>query len=290
MRLDLTHPAISDLAKTAHARLPHFVWEYLDSGTGDDHARDRNRAALDAVCLTPGILSGPIEPDLSVRLMGREYPLPFGVAPVGMSGLIWPGAEETIARIAAKAGIPYCLSTVAAETPETVGKCVGDQGWFQLYPPGDPDIRRDMLDRAWTSGFHTLILTVDVAVASRRERLRRVRLTNPMTLSPPVILQAARKPRWSLGMLARGIPRLRTLENYADIGKSLGGTAHVGYMLRTVPDWDYLAALRDQWQGRLVVKGILSPEPVARLRAAGIDALWVSNLALIHISAPTRPY
>lgn len=277
MSLDVSHPSIADLARTAKRRIPRFAWEYLDSGTGEDTAVARNRAALDAVTLMPDVLCGKREVDLSVEMMGRRYPLPFGFAPVGMSGLIWPGAEEILARLAAKEGIPYCLSNMAAETPETVGKRVGDQGWFQLYPPGDPDIRRDICGRARDAGFHTLILTVDVAVPSRRERLQRARLTNPMRMTPRVILQAALRPRWSLDILGRGIPRLKTLEKYAETKTARSGTAHAGYLLRTAPDWDYLAALRDEWEGPLVVKGVMQPEAAARMAGMGVDAIWASN-------------
>lgn len=223
------------------------------------------------------MLAGTTTPDFTTQLMGRTYPLPFGFAPVGMSGLMWPGAELILARAAAKAGIPFCLSTVAAETPETVGPKAGDQGWFQLYPPGDPDIRRDMLARAKDAGFHTLILTVDVATASRRERQLRARLTNPMRMTPRVIAQAAIRPQWALETLTRGIPRLKTLEKYAEVTTARSSTAHIGYLLRTAPDWDYLAALRDEWDGKLVVKGVMEPDAAAKLPGYGVDAIWVSN-------------
>ena len=276
MDLDQSHPALSDLAARARRRLPHFVWEYLDSGTGNDGARDRTVAALDAVTLVPRVLDPPAETDLSVILMGRTHPLPFGIAPVGMSGLVWPGAEAMLARVAAGLGIPYTLSTVAAATPEAVGPEAGDQGWFQLYPPGDADIRRDLLNRAQEAGFHTLVLTADVPIASRRERQRRARLTNPMRMSLPVIAQAAMAPAWALATLQAGIPRLVTLEKYANIATHRPGTAHIGYMLRTTPDWAYLAALRAEWDGKLVVKGVLNSEDAQRIIEAGADAIWIS--------------
>jgi L-lactate dehydrogenase (cytochrome) len=277
MDLDTTHPALADLARTARRRLPRFVWEYLDSGTGADAARDRNRAALDRVTLVPAALAGHAPPDLSVTLMGRRQALPFGFAPVGMSGLIRPGAERILARLAAAEGIPYCLSTVAADTPERVGPKAGEQGWFQLYAPGDEGIRRDLLARAAVSGFHTLVLTADVPVASRRERQRRARLTNPMRITPRTVWQAATCPGWAAATLGAGIPRLRTLERYADASAARGATAHIGYMLRTAPDRAMLAAIRAEWPGRLVVKGVLDPAVARAAADAGADAIWVSN-------------
>ncbi|NVL04112.1 alpha-hydroxy-acid oxidizing protein, partial [Ruegeria pomeroyi] len=114
-RMDLhsAFPGIMDLKWRARRRLPRFVWEYLDSGTGVEATKARNRASLDRVGFLPSVLHGPLEHDLTTTLLGTTYALPFGVAPVGMSGLIWPDAEGHLARAAAAANIPYCLSTVA---------------------------------------------------------------------------------------------------------------------------------------------------------------------------------
>ena len=277
MDLDQSHPAISDLARTARRRIPFFAWEYLDSATGDDRARTRGEAALDGVRLMPHALRGMSAPDLTAHLLGRTYPLPVGIGPVGMSGLIWPDAERLLARLAAREGLPYVLSTVAAATPEEVGPRAGEQGWFQLYPPGDAEIRDDLLARAKAAGFHTLVLTADVPAPSRRERLRRVRLTNPVKMTPRTFLDAARRPEWALGHLARGVPSLKTLAPYAPTGPSRGSTEHVGYLLRTAPDLDYLRALRAAWEGPLVVKGVMHPESARSAVEAGADAVWVSN-------------
>ncbi|WP_422074538.1 alpha-hydroxy acid oxidase [Tranquillimonas rosea] len=278
MDLDLSHPAISDLRDRARRRLPHFVWEYLDSATGDQSSRNRSEEALDSVVLRPAILAGAPERDTATRLLGHEYALPVGLAPVGMSGLVWPDAERHLARLAAEQGLPFCLSNVAAETPEDIGPETGGRGWFQLYPPGDPEIRRDLMRRAKDAGFHTLILTADVPVASRRERQRRARLSNPMKVTAPILAQIVQKPAWALGMARMGMPRLKTLEPYAKggAGGARPSTEHIGYLLRCAPDWDYLRAVRDEWDGPLVVKGVLDPEAAQRL--AGLaDAVWVSN-------------
>ncbi|WP_102107567.1 alpha-hydroxy acid oxidase [Oceaniglobus roseus] len=276
MDLDQTHPALDDLRRRARRRLPTFVWEYLDSGTGSDTAAPRSAAALDRIVLTPRALHGAPKPDLSVPLMGRTYPLPFGFAPVGMSGLVWPDAEGILARLAVQEGIPYGLSTVAAQTPEDLAPYVGDQGWFQLYAPRQPEIRTDMLKRAKDAGFHTLILTADVPVASRRERLQRAGVTNPMKLTPRILAQVALCPEWAVGMARQGMPSLKFLEKYGDTKTSRSGTEHIGYQLRTAPDWAYLDAVKAEWDGPVVVKGVLSPEDAGRI-AQVADAVWVSN-------------
>ena len=114
MSLHARYPALSDLRDRARRRIPRFVWEYLDSGTGVEATKARNRTMLDRVLLSPSILHGEIAPDLSVTLFGQSHPLPVGIAPVGMSGLIWPEAEHILARAATRAGLPYTLSTVAS--------------------------------------------------------------------------------------------------------------------------------------------------------------------------------
>ncbi|MDJ0821219.1 MAG: alpha-hydroxy acid oxidase [Paracoccaceae bacterium] len=277
MDLNARFPAISDLRTQARRRIPKFVWEYLDSGTGSEATTRRNSAAFDGVLFDPSILHGEVAADLTATLLGEAHPLPFGVAPVGMSGLIWPGAEAKLARAATKAGLPYTLSTVAAATPEEIGPLTGGKGWYQLYPPRDPEIRKDMLKRAQEAGFHTLVLTVDVPIASRRERQLRSGLTQPPRLTPRLLAQVALRPAWALGMAQLGMPRMRTLDAYSSDTQSRDSTAHVGYLLRTAPDWDYLAWLREHWRGPLVVKGVMRAEDAPRLEKAGVDALWVSN-------------
>ncbi|MEM8537790.1 MAG: alpha-hydroxy acid oxidase [Pseudomonadota bacterium] len=277
MSLDAKYPAIADLRARAKRRLPKFVWEYLDSGTGHEIMGQTNRAALDKVKLLPSILHGEVTPDLSTSFLGETYDLPVGIAPVGMSGLIWPGAEQHLAKAAAKAGIPYTLSTVASQKPEDLQGVIGPHAWFQLYPPRDPDIRRDMLHRVEAAGFSTLVLTVDVPVNSRRERLLKSGLTAPPKLTPRLLAQIALRPAWALGMAQKGMPRMRFIDDYAPDTKGLPSTQHAGYLLRTAPDWEYLNWLRDHWKKALIVKGLLNPVDVDKLQSSGVDALWVSN-------------
>lgn len=272
-------PAISDLKARAQRRIPHFVWEYLDSGTGTEATLKRNRKKLDDVLFQPSILHGVFTPDLSTTFLNREYPLPFGIAPVGMSGLIWPGAEQMLARTAAKEAIPYTISTVATQTPEDVADHHGGQGWFQIYPPRDAGIRADMLKRAKDAGFHTLVMTVDVPVASRRERQTRGGLQQPPRLTPRLALQAARCPAWLNGIRKTGMPRMKLMDSYAEQTTTLPSNQHVGYLLRTSPDWDYVDMLRAEWDGPLIIKGVLDANDVTALADKGVDAIWISNHA-----------
>jgi L-lactate dehydrogenase (cytochrome) len=279
MNLQTTYPGLSDLKDRTRRRIPHFVFEYLDSGTGDEATLRRNRQALDDVLMMPSILHGPMEPDLSTEFLGQTLPVPFGIAPVGMSGLVWPGAEAMLARSAAEANIPFCLSTVAAASPMDIAPHLGQHGWFQLYPPKDLGILRDMLNCVREAGFRTVVLTADVPVASRRERQARSGLTQPPRLTPRLLWQAAQCPAWALGMARRGMPRMRFLDRYTQDNRSLPPNEHIGYLLRTSPDWSYLAELRNEWNGPVIVKGVMDPVSAAKLAGEGVDAIWVSNHA-----------
>lgn len=279
MDLHAKYPALSDLRTAARRRIPHFVWEYLDSATGDELTAQRNREALDRILFKASILHGEFTPDLTTTFLGRGFPLPFGVAPVGMSGLIWPGAEQILARTASELGLPYALSTVATQMPEDMAPHLGEHAWFQMYPPRDEGIRDDLMARAKAAGFTAMILTVDVPVASRRERQIRGGLTQPPRLTPRLALQAAQCPAWLNGIRKTGMPRMKTLDKYLDVQGQLPSTEHVGYLLRTSPDWDYLKRLRDAWDLPLLVKGVTQTDDAARLEEIGVDALWVSNHA-----------
>ena len=272
-------PAVSDLKKRAQKRIPHFVWEYLDSGTGLENTRKRNRAKLDEVMFYPSVLHGDIKPDLKTTILNHEYGLPFGIAPVGMSGLIWPNAEKILARTAAGSNIPYTLSTVASQSPEDLAPHIDKNAWFQLYPPRDAEILDDILKRVRDSGFTTLALTVDVPDASRREKQIRGGLTHPPRLTGRLGLQAISKPVWLANTLRNGIPKMKLMQSYSNERKSLSSTAHIGYLLRTSPDINYLRDLRKKWKGNLVVKGVMRAEDARSLDQEGVNAIWVSNHA-----------
>jgi L-lactate dehydrogenase (cytochrome) len=277
MDLDQRYPAVSDLRARAKRRVPHFVFEYLDSATGVEDQHRRNMEALRAVRFRPSILEGAIVPDLSTTFLGRSYSLPFGCAPVGMSGIMWPGAEKILAAACAKAGIPYCMSTVATVVPETLAPHIGDQGWFQLYMPKDPGIRRDMMARAKAAGFHTLILTVDVPVDSRRERQRRANLRIPPKVDAAMLWSMLLHPEWTVGTLREGIPSLKFCEDYVDRKTGFNSVAHAGHVIRGQPGWSDIGEIRAEWDGPFVVKGVTKVDDARRLVAEGVDGIWLSN-------------
>ena len=277
MDLDVTHPALSDLRARARRRMPHFAFEYLDSGTGSEQGVRTNRGGLDAVRFRPAILRGRIAPDLARETLGVRHAYPFGIAPVGMAGLLWPDAERILARAAAEHRIPYGQSTVAAATPEDTGPLAGEMGWFQHYPVNDPDIRRDMLRRIAAAGWRVLVVTVDVPGESRRERQRRAHVSMPPVMTPRILASIAARPAWALGLARAGMPTMAFPASYAPMARGKDAFVHAGRVIRGYPDADYVAALRDEWDGPLVVKGVAEPEDAERLVGLGADAIWVSN-------------
>ena len=276
MTLDIRFPAVSDLRARAKRRVPHFVFEYLDSATGREDQHARNQSKLQEIKFWPAVLEGELKYDLSTTFMGRDYPVPFGCAPVGMSGIMWPGAEKIISAACAEAKIPYCMSTVATVVPETLAPHIGDQGWFQLYFPKDESIRTDMIRRAKEAGFHTMILTVDTPLESRRERQRRANLTIPPKVNAAMIWSMMTHPEWSLGTLKEGIPSLKFCEDYAKQTEA-HSLAHAGHVIRGAPSWTDIDWMRNAWDGPLLVKGIQKAEDAKRLVDQGIDGIWVSN-------------
>ncbi|NOC46073.1 alpha-hydroxy acid oxidase [Ruegeria sp. HKCCD7559] len=277
MDLDLSHPSIEDLRKTAQKRIPKFAFEYLDSATGRELGLKVNRDALDAIGFMPRVLCGRTKADLQTTLMGQTYDLPFGIAPVGMSGLMWAGAERMLAKAAVAHNIPFSLSSVAVASPEDVAPYIGKNGWFQHYPVNSSDLRRAMLPRIKAAGFHTLIITVDVPEESRRERQRRANLTVPPKADLRTLTEMASRPAWCLAHLREGImPRMRFFDDYVP-ARGRESFTHAGALIRGIPDWDYLRELRREWEGHLIVKGVLRPEDAQKMVAEGVDCIWVSN-------------
>ncbi|MGI9480003.1 MAG: alpha-hydroxy acid oxidase [Hyphomicrobiaceae bacterium] len=271
------YPSVEDLRQRARGRIPFFAWEYLDSGTGRDDGAERNTAAMRQVTLTPRFMRGEMAAETKTELFGRSYAAPFGVAPVGLTGLMWPEAENILARAAAKFRIPYSLSTVATQSPETIGPLADGMGWFQLYPPRDPGIRRDLLQRVKAAGFTTLLVTADVPTGSTRERQRRAGVTVPPKMTPLMIYRCMVRPEWSLATLKAGSPRFKGVAKYASGADLQNMTAFIGTGLGGTLDWAYLEELRNEWDGPIVIKGILSAADAKDALSYGADGIGVSN-------------
>lgn len=289
----LKYPRLTDLEKKAKRRIPPFMFAYLDAGTGRDFAKDANEAAYREISLTPQFLRGRVAADTSTTLLGKVYGAPFGVAPIGLSSTIWPGAEQILARAAKAHNFPYALSTVAGDSIERVSKVGGDITWFQLYPPADRDMCLDMMRRARECGVDTLVVTADVPAPSRRERMRLsggpVGSRGKSMYTPRVIMQSMSRPEWALRLLANGGPRFRNIEPYSDKFGGMGVTEFIGSQLNGGLDWDYLDIIRDRWPGKLLLKGILHGQDAERAARAGVDGLVISNHGGRQLDAAPHP-
>lgn len=271
------YPAIQDLAEKARRRIPYVAWEYLESGTGDEALIKQNRIALQNINFKPRFCRGTLNPSLEIEFLGKKYAAPFGIAPVGLTGLMWPKIEQYLAGTANRCRIPYTLSTVATDTPEAVGPKVGNMGWFQLYPPREKEFRQSLLQRAKDSGFHTLVVTADVPMPSRRERTKRAGLRMPPSITPRMIWQGITHPAWTLATLQNGLPRLKTVEKYATHTNMKFISSMVGNRLGGTLSWEYCELLKAEWDGPVILKGILHPADAIKATEIGLDGIVVSN-------------
>ena len=237
----------------------------------------RNKDAFRDVSLTPRFMRGEFTPSIETNLFGINYAAPFGIAPVGMNSLSWPGTDEILARTAGRVRIPYSMSTAANATPETLGQLANGMGWFQLYPPRNNNMRTDLLARAKDAGFTTLLITVDVPAISRRERQMRAGIGGGFGLTPSMIWQSMMRPAWSLATLAKGKPGLPTLERYQPADDLREFLAFVGSELNGTFDWNYLDEIRAEWEGPIVLKGVLDPHEASEAVAHGVDGILVST-------------
>ncbi|MDG2479466.1 MAG: alpha-hydroxy acid oxidase [Alphaproteobacteria bacterium] len=271
--------SISAMERAAARRIPRFAFEYLQGGIGHEACLAANRRALDAVEITPHyMLDETFEPDLSVSLFGKTWPLPFAPSPIGPSGLMWPRSAERVAAGATCHGLPIGLSSYATSSLEEIAAIAGDKLWFQLYCTIDPAIENDMIDRAEAAGCKTMIITVDIPTVTRRERDAENGLSVPPHFDLGTLRDMATRPRWCLEMLKAGIPRFRNLDRYVPGGSSPAAAAvFLSDMIDGRVTTDKLGRIRERWKGNLIVKGILTPEEALRAKQIGADAVAVSN-------------
>jgi len=270
-------PSVAHLQAHAKKRIPHFAWEYLDSGEGSETTLADNAAALQRVTITPRFMKGLLEPQLETEVFGHVYDAPVGISPVGLTGLIWPGADQALARCGASMNIPYVSSTVSTGLVEEVGPLADGRGWFQLYPPRNREHRDDLLQRAKDAGFTVMVVTADVPAKSRRERQTRARIAIPPRITPKLVAQTIIRPAWAIGVLRHGLPRFRTMEKYADKASLKAAVGFVGASLGGTLDWQYFQEVCEIWDGPVVLKGILHPDDAELTLEHGGAGVIVSN-------------
>ena len=270
---------IDDLRTLALRRLPSGVFNYIDGGAEDEVTMHANCTAFRRWNFAPRVLCDVSQVDTSTTLLGRRLPIPLVLAPAGFSRMPDPDGELAVARAAARAGLPYSLSTVATRSIEEVAAAADGCNWFQLYPLRDRELTRDLVQRAAGAGYQAMMPTVDMAVSGRRERDVRHGFTLPPQIGLGTILDGIRHPGWTWRFI-----RSEPIVFSNVIGRSAAdGTTPVALadFINTQFDpgfsWRDVAWLRDVWQGALVLKGI---QTVADARIAadhGCDAIVLSN-------------
>ena len=291
MNIEKRYPCVADLETAAMRRIPGFLRDYLINGIGHGVAVEKNRQALNDVELMPRYLADADKPNIRCQLMGHGYDAPFGVAPIGLSGLIWPKSESILAEAAKTHNIPYTLSTVATDSLENIRQIAGDKAWFQLYTPQVPETRKDLLRRCEEAGYDTIMVTVDVPNKTRRDHDIRNGLSVPPSFDMKTVWQMVTHPHWSLRMLRAGVPQFVNILPYQqggfshvvarmsrNIGKSIKESGkyieeRMGLHITT----SLFEEIRAMWPGKLLVKGVLDPAEAQAYLDLGADGLVISN-------------
>ena len=262
--------SVSDARKFAERRLPRIIFDFIDGSATEEKSCELNIEMLEAIRLVPRVLVNVVKRNHQKELLGQTWDLPFGIAPMGMCNLTWPNADAMLAASARRYGIPLVLSTMSSSTIEVTAERAGKNAWFQLYVGESEDVSVHLIDRARAAGYTNLVLTVDLPGIGMRPREQRNGFKSPLRIGPKQFIDFAMHPQWSLATLKTGVPKLANVNVPGGVefkrGEERGGL-----------DWDFVARLRDRWEGKLILKGVLHPEDAVRIRDTGADAICVSN-------------
>ena len=291
MNIEKRYPCVADLEAAAMRRIPGFLRDYLINGIGHGVAVEKNRQALNDVELMPRYLAEADQPNIRCQLMGHGYDAPFGVAPIGLSGLVWAKSETILAKSAKTHNIPYTLSTVANESLEEIRQIAGENAWFQLYSPRAPETRKDILRRCEEAGYDTIMVTVDVPNKTRRDHDIRNGLSVPPSFDMKTVWQMVTHPHWSLRMLRAGVPQFVNILPYQQHGFShvgVGTNYNIGQSIKESGKYiedrmglhittSLFEEIRAMWPGKLLAKGVLDPKEAKAYLDLGADGLVISN-------------
>ncbi len=264
--------SIKDARELSRKRLPKLVFDFIDGASGDEKLAEINSIALDQIRLEPKVLRNVEKRSLKKKVLGYEFNFPFGFAPMGMTNLSWPGADSMLAAESARNNIPTCVSMASTTTLEKMYELSEGHSWMQLYIFQDENFVMELLERAKNTGYEVAILTVDVPVLSRRTRDDKNGFSYPFKIGPKQFFDFATHPTWSLSTLMSGIPKPM---NY--VTSKSGDGIFKRKESRGSTDWNTLKRVRDKWKGKLIVKGVMSPDDAIKIKEAGADAIQVSN-------------
>lgn len=276
--MNYKYPSVDDLRLRAKAKIPKFAFEYLDGGCNDDVNLKKNTERIRAVELKPKYLVDYKAPSLKTELFGHTYDAPFGISPVGLQGLMWPKSPEILAKAAFDHNIPFVLSTVTTASIERIAEITEGKAWFQLYHPSEESVTKDILKRAETTGYPVLVILADVPSFGYRPRDIRNGLSMPPKMTLTNIINAMKRPHWSLQTLINGQPSFEILKPY--MPKNLNLSQLAKFMDATFSgrlNEEKIKKIRDLWKGKLVLKGAESIYDVEKAYQLGIDGVIVSN-------------
>ena len=273
--------SVHDYRQLARKRVPHFLFEYLDGGSYAEITKERNRADLESLALRQRVLRDVSDIDTTVTWFGRDYRMPVGLAPVGLAGMYARRGELQAVKAAEAAGVPFALSTVGVCPIGEVAAIATSPFWFQLYMIRDREFMRDMLKLAREARCSALIFTVDMPVPGSRYRDYRSGLAGENWLSGNIrrVTQAMLRPRWAWDVGLFGRPH--QLGNVAPVlGKNSGLEDFMAWMQKNFDpsvSWQDLGFVRENWDGPIIIKGILDPGDAREAAAAEVDGIIVSN-------------
>lgn len=269
-----------DYRRLAEKRLPRFLFDYIDGGAGDEVSMKRNVSDMEKLCLRQRVMRDVGQVDTSTVLSGQAASMPLALAPVGLTGMFRRRGEAQGAAAADRAAVPFTTSTVGICPVEEVQAATSRRIWFQLYMLRDRDVVLAMLERAAKAGCETLVFTVDLAVTGKRYRDDR----NGMFLKGPrgkflKTLQLLSSPLWLYDVGIKGKPH-----DFGNLREVVHNAKDLDAFKRFLDDqfdptvtWKDIAWLRDQWKGRILIKGVMSADDAQSAVDAGADGVVVSN-------------
>lgn len=277
-KINSKYPSIADLRSKAKSKMPKFAFEYLDGGCNNDDNLKKNTSDLRAVELIPEYLKPTVKVNLQTTLFGITYDAPFGIAPIGLQGLMWPKAPEILARAAFENNIPFILSTVTTSSIERIAQITEGKAWFQLYYPAKEEVRKDIIKRAAEAACPVLVLLSDVPSFGFRPRDIRNGLAMPPKMSARNFYEILKRPEWALKTLLHGQPEFETLKPYMPKGLNLSQLAK--FMDETFDgrlNEEKIKPIREQWKGKIVLKGVTSEADMEKAIRLGLDGVIISN-------------
>lgn len=278
LNINSKYPSVKDLRNRAKFKMPKFAFDYLDGGCNDDINLNKNRTDIQKIELMPNYLSDYDKSLMKTELFGHTYDAPFGIAPIGLQGLMWPNSPEILAKAAMEHNIPFILSTVTTSSIETIAEITEGKSWFQLYHPADEKIKNDLLDRAENAGISVLVILADVPTFGFRPRDIKNGLSMPPKINLNNIIEVIKNPEWTLKTLLYGKPAFKTMMPYIPKGlnlQKLGEFMDITFSGRL--NEERIASIRSHWKGTLIIKGIVSEQDAEKAIRLGADGLIISN-------------